>query len=322
VALVLDSRTIPEGDRVEALNAAFSKSEAPQTVTYETNGPIRHRMDLFDLGLGTHLLRNTGTGLRIVRGPGHVRMGSPEQLAVYIQTYGYGLLSADGDRSVSGAGQLGMLDSTRPYSFRQPVDSKHKVLLIDARQLDLPMDAIRSAGPSLRASPLYELVRAHFTRLYESQADLPPAAAAMLGQATVQLVRALIATAADDIRQHEALHASLLLRITMYIDAHLHDRELNADRIAAVHNISSRPRSGSSSDAWSGPATSSPTSTRRPPSPPSHTAAVSATRATSDDDSVPPTAYHRMNGVWRADTAARSSAGAPNHWRTARYRVR
>jgi AraC-like DNA-binding protein len=31
-----------------------------------------------------------------------------------------------------------------------------------------------------------------------------------------------------------------MLRITMYIDAHLHDRELNTDRIAAAHNISSR----------------------------------------------------------------------------------
>ena len=240
MTLVLDSQTIPERDRVEAVNTAFSNSEVPQAVTYETNGPIRHRMDLFDLGPGTHLLRNAGTGLRIVRAPRHVRMGAPEQLAVFIQTSGYGLLSADGVRSISGTGQLGMLDTTRPYSCRQPGESKHKALLIDSRQLGLSMDAIRSAGPSLRASPLYELVQAHFVRLCEIQSDLPPAAAAMIGQATVQLVRALIATAADDISQHEALHATLLLRITMYIDAHLHDRELNADRIAAVHNISSR----------------------------------------------------------------------------------
>jgi AraC-like DNA-binding protein len=240
VALVLDSQTIPERDRVEVLNAAFSNSEVPQSVTYETNGPIRHRMDLFNLGPGTHLLRNAGTGLRIVRGPGHVRMGAPEQLAVFMQTSGRGLLAADGARSFSDPGRLGMLDTTRPYAYRQPGDSKHKVLLIDPRQLGLPMDAIRRAGPSLGASPLYELVQAHFARLCENQVDLPPAAMAMLGRATVQLVRALIATAADDVRQHEATHATLLQRITMYIDAHLHDRELNTDRIAAAHNISSR----------------------------------------------------------------------------------
>jgi AraC family transcriptional activator of tynA and feaB len=240
VALVLDSRTIPERDRVAVLNAAFSSSEVPQSVTYQTDGPIRHRMDLFSLGPGAHLLRNTGTGLRIIRGPGHIRMGAPEQLAVFVQTYSYGLLSANGVRSISGTGRLGMLDTTRPYSYRQPGDSKHKVLLIDSSQLGLPMDVIRSAAPSLDASPLYELVQAHFVRLCENPAELPPAAAAMLGRATVQLVRALIATAADDVRQHEALHATLFLRITMYIDAHLHDRELNTDRIAAAHHISSR----------------------------------------------------------------------------------
>lgn len=240
MALVLDSRTIPARERVAALNAAFSSSEVPQSVAYETDGPIRHRMDLFSLGPGAHLLRNTGTGLRIIRGPRHVRMGAPEQLAVYVQTRGYGLLSADGVRSISGTGQLGILDATRPYSCRQPGDSKHKVLLIDSSQLGLPMDVIRSAAPSLGASPLFELVQAHFAQLCEQSAELPPAAAAMLGRATVQLVRALIATAADDLRQHETLHDTLLLRITMYIDAHLHDRELNADRIAAAHNISSR----------------------------------------------------------------------------------
>jgi AraC family transcriptional regulator, positive regulator of tynA and feaB len=63
---------------------------------------------------------------------------------------------------------------------------------------------------------------------------------AMVGRATAELVRALITTAADDIRQAEALQATELLRITMYIDAHLHDRRLNADQIAAAHNISTR----------------------------------------------------------------------------------
>ena len=119
MALVLGSQTIPERDREEVLNAAFSNSEVPQSVTYETNGPIRHRMDLFNLGPGMHLLRNVGTGLHIVRGTGHVRMGAPEQLAVFMQTSGTGLLAAGGARSVSDPGRLGLLDTTRPYTYRQ-----------------------------------------------------------------------------------------------------------------------------------------------------------------------------------------------------------
>jgi AraC-like DNA-binding protein len=36
------------------------------------------------------------------------------------------------------------------------------------------------------------------------------------------------------------MHSALHLRITMYIDAHLHDRTLNVDNIAAAHHISPR----------------------------------------------------------------------------------
>lgn len=240
MVLVLDSETVPEHNRVEALNASFGNSEVPQTVTYDTSGPIRHRMELFNLGPGTHLLRNVGTGLRIVRGPGHVRRGAPEQVAVFIQRRGQGLLAADDTRSVSPPGQLGLLDTTRPYTYRQSGSNDHKVLLIEPGQLTLPMDVIRAAAPSLRASPLYGLVKAHFLTLCDNSAELPPAAMSMLGRATAELVRALITTATDDVRQFEALHNTQLLRITMYIDAHLHDRRLNADRIAAAHNISAR----------------------------------------------------------------------------------
>ena len=136
--------------------------------------------------------------------------------------------------------RLGLLDTARPYTHQQLGFSDHKVMLIDPNQLSLPGDVIRSAAPSLEASPLYGLVRAHFANLCQNSVDLPPAAAAMVGRATVQLIRALIATAVDDVRQHEALYATQLLRITMYIDAHLHDQKLNADQIAAAHNISTR----------------------------------------------------------------------------------
>jgi AraC-like DNA-binding protein len=231
---------MPARDRVEALNAAFTSSEVPQSVTYATTGPVRHRMELFDLGPGTHLLRNLGTGLHIIRGPGHVRRGAPEQVAVFMQTRGRGLLDANGTHSISDPGQLCLLDTTRPYAYRQLGDNDHKVLLIDPSLLTLPPEVIRSAAPSLRASPLYKLVQAHFASLCQDSADLPPTAMAMVGRASAELVRALITTAAHDIRQAEALQATELLRITMYIDAHLHDRRLNADQIAAAHNVSTR----------------------------------------------------------------------------------
>jgi AraC-like DNA-binding protein len=240
VALLLDTDTIPEGDRVEALNAAFSSSESPQVVTFDTSAPVRHRMDLFQMGPGGHLLRNVGTGLHIIRGPDQVRQAAPEQAAVGFQTRGRGLLTAAGTESVAHPGDLQLVDITRPYSYRQSSLSSHKVFVVDNQQLGLPVDLIRVAVPVLVRSPLYDLVRGHFARLFDNPVDLPPATQDMVGRATVQLIKALITTAVDSGEQLEALQSTLHLRITMYIDAHLHDQSLDAERIAAAHNISVR----------------------------------------------------------------------------------
>ena len=93
---------------------------------------------------------------------------------------------------------------------------------------------------SLAASPLYPLVRQHFTTLCADSAHLPPEVSARLGRATIQLVAALIASAVGDTRQRDALNETLLQRVTMYIDARLSDPGLTADQIAAAHGVSLR----------------------------------------------------------------------------------
>jgi AraC-like DNA-binding protein len=65
--------------------------------------------------------------------------------------------------------------------------------------------------------------------------------AAMLGDATTQLVRALLTSAADDDgHRHPAMADVLFTRITWYARQHLRDPDLNPARLAAEHNISVR----------------------------------------------------------------------------------
>jgi AraC family transcriptional regulator, positive regulator of tynA and feaB len=239
--IILDSGDIEPGDRDDALDAAFNDSEVPQRVRYAFPAQLaRHRIELFELGPGAHLLRNTGTGIHIVRGPREVRSGAPEQLAVCLQGNGTGQLDWDGGQYVKKPGDLSLQDTTRPYSYRQSGRNDHKVVVIDPALLTLPVDLIRQAAHTLPASPLYPLVRQHFVGLCDDPRDLPPDASARLGRATAQLVAALITTAVGDSRRREALGDSLLLRITMYIDDHLADPELSAGQIAAAHSVSLR----------------------------------------------------------------------------------
>jgi AraC family transcriptional regulator, positive regulator of tynA and feaB len=239
--LILDSDDIEPGDRDDALEMAFNDSEVPQRVRYVFPARLaRHRIELFELGPGAHLLRNTGTGIHIVRGPREVRSCAPEQLAVCLQGSGTGQLDWDGEQYVKNPGDLSLQDTTRPYSYRQSGRNDHKVVVIDPALLTLPTDLIRRAAHTLPASPLYPLVRQHFASLCDDSWGLPPDASARLGRATAQLVAALITTAVGDFRCHDALGDSLLLRITMYIDAHLADPGLTAGQIADAHCVSLR----------------------------------------------------------------------------------
>ena len=50
--LIFDSDVLPASDRAEALHVALTGTETPQNVTFGTDGPIHHRMEIFDFGPG------------------------------------------------------------------------------------------------------------------------------------------------------------------------------------------------------------------------------------------------------------------------------
>lgn len=234
--LIFDTEAIPEGDRAEALSEALSGMETPQTVTFSTSRPIRHRMEVFELGPSVHLLRNTGAPIHLVRNTRHVRLGTREEMALYVQSRGEALITA-GDKYSWQSGQLSALDITRPYAMRQISDSENSALLIEFDRLGLPVDQIRAAIPAIESSPLCRLVREHVLRL---AVDLPADAAEMTGQATADLIAALIATVCDHPQAREVLNATEPTRVGAYIDEHLSDAKLTTGQIAAAHGMSAR----------------------------------------------------------------------------------
>lgn len=235
--LVFDSDAFPEDERAEALSAAISGMETPQRVTFNAKDRIRHRVEIFELGTGAHLMRNTGTPIHVLRSDSHVRQGTREEAAFYIQTRGESILTTGRGMSAWQSGQLGAVDITRPYAVRQIGDCENTVLLIEFSRLGLPVDQIRSAVPLIGKSPLYRLVREHLLRL---DLDLSAEAAAMTGQATADLVAALLATVSDHRQASEILNATESTRIAAYVAEHLGEADLSTEQIASVHGISAR----------------------------------------------------------------------------------
>ena len=242
MALLLDTRTLPAADRIEATNATLADTDVPAVFRYDTSrGQVGHRLDYWDLGPGTHITRIVGSGLGITRGPKQLRAAAPERIGLGFQLRIVTAFTHLDTDQVLEPGDLSLTDGTSTCEASWPGGGGTKLVLIDYDRLGLPVDLVRRAVPHLSTSPVYQLVRAHVANMFDGNGDaeLGPAEA-MLRVATIELVRALITTAAQDELGQRVLHDTLYLRVSKYVDAHLTAPDLNAESIALAHNVSVR----------------------------------------------------------------------------------
>lgn len=119
-------------------------------------------------------------------------------------------------------------------------DAPRCTVEIGVDDLAVPLETVRAAVGRVRTSPLHPLVRNHLAAVTTEALALPGgAAAAGLGTATVDLVRALVLSAAARELDH-ARPASTTARVQTYVAAHLRDPDLGPARIAAANAVSVR----------------------------------------------------------------------------------
>jgi AraC-like DNA-binding protein len=241
MGLVLDTSLVHPDGRVDAVNDALSVTEAPMRFAGNSAGKVvRLRMHAWPLGAGAHVIAATGTGSRLLRGPEHLRVSAPERVGVAIQMGTPGYLSAGGASIVTPPGHLHVADETQAFDLRWDGEGGSKAFVVDYDRLGVPVDVVRKAALRIRHSPLYDLFRAHLAELFKSGEELPSSAQAMLGNATTELFRALVTTAADGHPASPGLLDVQYLRITRYVEDHLTDQGLDAEQVAAAHHISVR----------------------------------------------------------------------------------
>jgi AraC-like DNA-binding protein len=244
VALVLDTDVVAPEDRHELVRDVLGRSGVPSH--FRLNTPARDvhlRMQTWQIG-HIPLLRTEGTGLHRSRSERHLRMDAPELIGVGLVTSGeQSVYTAHGATQRLGIDDIHIVDQTGAYEFTHvgPVGGS-LVARIYYDELGLPVDTVRAAVPRLAASPLLPLARGHIVdlaRCVDQVADRPDIAAT-LSSATVELVRALIVSAAADHRERDVLHETLRTRIVAYLRRHLREPDLTAARVAAEHHISLR----------------------------------------------------------------------------------
>lgn len=239
MTVVLDTSSMPERERADAVHAAYA-DQSPRRTVHLPDGPVQHRVERLALGPGAHVLRTGGTPLHIVRSIREVRADAPEHVAIGLHHRGESVVETGGVQADVPAGQLNCVDMTRPYRLVHRTAQDHDVLIVGNQELGVSVETVRAAVPVLVRSPLYALVRGHLSGLFDAHRRLTPEVQLITGQATVSLVRALLTTAAGAGQQQDALEDSLAVRLQLHLDAHLGDPDLTVERVAAAHHISVR----------------------------------------------------------------------------------
>jgi AraC-like DNA-binding protein len=241
MAIVLDTSLLPAAQRAEAVREAMTSSIAPASIAVAP--PAEARITHWLLGPGAELLHHVSTGHRLTRTSRHLQSGNPERISVGLPIAGAVRMRhrdlAGGDR----IGELQLIDLTSPYDFLVEEPSSVQALIVDYTRLGVPVDSVRDAIPRLAASPMYELVRRHLLELPKVLDRLrPDPALTFLGSSTVELVRGLIASAADPDASwlRAASTGTLFTRVTEYIRQHQREPDLGAARLAAEHDVSVR----------------------------------------------------------------------------------
>ncbi|WP_326594880.1 helix-turn-helix domain-containing protein [Streptomyces sp. NBC_01803] len=240
--LVLDTATMPVAERAEAFHAIASGESGRCSIEHEDVGDrLWKRLEVWRFGPLT-LFATHGSGMRIWRTRNQARVDSTNTISVITQSTGDGAFSWNGYQQRVTTGGLVLAHKTAGYEYGWSGPGLSVAFMVDADQLGLPEHMVRTAIPMVASSSMGPLLLSHI-RAVHGDADRLAAdpGADAVGEATLDLTRALVASVAGDRTTRRAIaEETLLNRVLAYARAHLADPFLTPQRIAHVHSVSLR----------------------------------------------------------------------------------
>jgi AraC-like DNA-binding protein len=238
---VLDTTTLSPSERADAYQATVSANCSSSMAIFEDAATFSADLHVYDLGTAT-VFNIDASGNTLRRTPQMSRAADKCEITLALPMKTMNRLAWGQDDVVYGPTDLMLVDLSAPYVYRWEGDGASYALHVDYERLGLPMDVIYRASARLRSSPLYGLVRDHVARTVTDAATIERSgAAASVGAASAELMRALIVTAAGDSgRLDDSLQTSMAARVQAYVRMHLREPDLGPERIAADNGLSVR----------------------------------------------------------------------------------
>jgi AraC-like DNA-binding protein len=234
---------VPEHARLEAVRAAFASYPAPLTLRVRETGTVKAhfgaaqvgdlRVERFDIrGLIGHAARPA------------IRASDAER-ALTLHHLDVGAVTLrHGERGARLATKASVLtDTGQALAMQQQGHAAMTTLTIPRDRFGVPeavIDASLSVGLGAEL-PVTSTITGVLHNIASDMSYFPDASWQVMENTLVELVRALVLLSAGDDRAAQApLGESLAMRILTYLDRHALDRDLSAERVAAVHSISTR----------------------------------------------------------------------------------
>jgi AraC-like DNA-binding protein len=240
--IVFDTAAVPARERADAMVEALLQST--QCTTLAHHGPLEHaylRQHNWTLG-PVELQRTECSPLRLARTRRQTARDDVPTVALGIHLAGRGWQAQSGVETRLGLGTVFAVELDRPSDHHELGHTIAHTVKIPAHHLGLPEGLVRDSRGRLGASPVHGIFHRHLQTVVDQADDLESdATARMVGEATVQLARALVASASPDERlTADALDETLLLRVQSHVRDHLHDPQLQPAAVAAALHISVR----------------------------------------------------------------------------------
>jgi AraC-like DNA-binding protein len=243
MALVIDTKDMRPADRAEIIRDAIWSTVVRVEIDHHPDPAKRMaRATITDLGkISLCSARSNATTIHRTRTL--VRDDAEPRIFLSLQVSGTSMIIQGGREAVLRPGDFALFDTTAPYTLVNDQGIHAHYFRIPRSELALPTDVISRVTASRlgEGHAMAELASTYFQRLAGSHALQSLPNADLVGQPSIELIRAVVATHLDEPRlAKEPLQATLEFRIMEYVRAHLAEHDLTAARIAAAHNISVR----------------------------------------------------------------------------------
>lgn len=242
MAILLDTAHIPAADRHEVFRAAMLEASGATHVELDpVPGGVSGRMELHELG-ETRIFTAQSSGIALLRDSRAAGGASPEAVAIAVHGLGVGRHQMGERQRLVRTGDVMVVDVTRAFDFSWIGTGSSTSLQVPIAELGMPLETVQKASVRLESSPLYEIVSRYLVDLTCDAARLSSSPTApTLGEASVQLIRALLSSAAGDLpNSRDVLEQTLLAQVRAYVREHLRDPGLSAEQVAVALSVSRR----------------------------------------------------------------------------------